>query len=474
MKQKKLPIIFIVVCLSVCFLLGISAFFSSGDSSTEMRDVSSVPKFINEDKTINENFDSELADYIAVRMPVRNTLLRIKAFVFEKVFASSAAQDDVIIGKNDWYYFNETTNEYLGINLLSDRAIKNIADTVEQMQEYCQDNSMQFAFTVAPNKNTLYPDNMPSRYIRSDVNNYSRLREELKNSNVNYVDFSDLNTYSQEPLYYATDSHWNVEGAIIAYNKILDSIGKPHEDYSAVERTTGEKNGDLSRMLYPDGNVTEEESVPDYAYSFAYASRLKSEEDINIRTKNKNATGSLLMFRDSFTNALLPFMAEAFGSAYFTRAIPCDMTLATDMQCDTVIYEMVQRNLENIISFAPVMPAKIQDFVFANCEDAEGKSEAFMREKSETLIHIYGTVNEEYIEDDSRIYVKLRCESGAEFIFRCFNIYEKDLYEDSICRDNGYSVYIDSTVLPSESMEVFVIIESESDTFVSQTDLYIN
>ena len=38
-----------------------------------------------------------------------------------------------------------------------------------------------------------------------------------------------------------------------------------------------------------------------------------------MHTKADGKSGSLVMYRDSFGNALLPFIAEAFGDAYFSR-----------------------------------------------------------------------------------------------------------------------------------------------------------
>ena len=468
MKRKYLSSIYVILCLAVCFVLGVSAFFNSGDSATEMRDVSDIPQFINDDKTLNENFDSEISDYLSVNMPIRNIAIRIKSAVMATIFNSSS-EDDVIIGKDGWYYFNDTIDEYIGANLLSDRSILNVVDTVVQMQEYCNDNSIKFVFTVAPNKNTLYPENMPIRYVKSDINNYNRLCEQLKNSNVNYVDFSLLNTYSDEPLYYATDSHWNTEGAIIAYNQILDSIEKPHEDYSGIKRTSAEKLGDLTKMLYPDGGVAEVESVPDFKYGFNYATRLKSEEDIKIRTVNENGSESLLMFRDSFTNSLLPLLAETYETAFFSRAVPCDLSLTEVENFDTVIYEIVQRNIENIISYAPVMKAKEYTINNMNIEKIDVSCDSHVRNMDSGLVNIYGTVDSEYLEDNSKIYINITTENNQS-VYRCFNIYEKSLYGTDECQDNGYSVYVDSSLIKEDTV-IKVMVETDGKYIQLNTNL---
>ena len=52
------------------------------------------------------------------------------------------------------------------------------------------------------------------------------------------------------------------------------------------------------------------------------------------------------MFRDSFGNSLYPFMAEEYGSALFSRSMPCQLSLLDQTGADTVIFELVERNLD--------------------------------------------------------------------------------------------------------------------------------
>ena len=49
---------------------------------------------------------------------------------------------------------------------------------------------------------------------------------------------------------------------------------------------------------------------------------ISSNFDPRITTVNPVKEGSLVMYRDSFGNALLPYMADAYANAYFSRGIP--------------------------------------------------------------------------------------------------------------------------------------------------------
>lgn len=97
--------------------------------------------------------------------------------------------------------------------------------------------------------------------------------------------------------------------------------------------------------------------VLDTTWHYRYTSSFRSEEDITITTENDRGSGRLLMFRDSFGNAVLPFFAEAFREAEFSRAVPYRLDLTAARQADGVVVEIVERNLPDLTVRAPVMPA---------------------------------------------------------------------------------------------------------------------
>ena len=77
--------------------------------------------------------------------------------------------------------------------------------------------------------------------------------------------------------------------------------------------------------------------------TFAYVGEVGSNFDPKITTVNPVKEGSLVMFRDSFGNALLPFMADAYSSAYFSRGVPYQMSEVDEKNADTVIVERADR-----------------------------------------------------------------------------------------------------------------------------------
>ena len=95
---------------------------------------------------------------------------------------------------------------------------------------------IDFAFTVAPNKNSLYDEHMPYYYRvkASDTNNRRKVIPLLEQLSVRYVDLYGPFEQESGVLYRAQDSHWNGKGAVLAYNTILDDLGQAHNDLSNV------------------------------------------------------------------------------------------------------------------------------------------------------------------------------------------------------------------------------------------------
>ena len=152
-------------------------------------------------------------------------------------------------------------------------------------------------------------------------------------------------------LYLRTDSHWTNRGAALAHDFLMESLGLPYTAFGKAEYTTEETHrGDLYEMLYPKG--TEREAQQQYDIDFSYVTPPRTAEDILIQTTSENAAnGRLILCRDSFGNALHPFLAADFREAVITRQMP--YPLEQVQAGDTVIVEIVERNLANILKYPP-------------------------------------------------------------------------------------------------------------------------
>lgn len=405
--MKKLQVLYIAAFFAVCLVPFAGMAVTGQESSSENRTLAEFPQLKTEEG-INVQWLSDAGEYFQDHFAFRNELVTANALINGKILGTSTASG-VIQGTDGWLYYKDSLEDYLGENLLEDRSLYNISHILSLMQEYLAEKNVQFAFTVAPNKNSLYDANMPyyDSCKVSDNKNLINLRKYLKNENISYVDLYEPLAKADEILYHKRDSHWNNKGAALASDLLLEGLGKEHESYTDETYTVKtDFTGDLDEMLYPLATTPEDEIYYDRQTTFAYVGEVGSNFDPRITTVNPVKTGSLVMYRDSFGNALLPFMADAYGNAYFSRGIPYQLTDVDTMAADTVVVERAERFLPEMAESAPVMPAPER-----TVSTGEDKADPEAVKDLEIItqgnyLKISGRIAEKYLDTESRIYVR--------------------------------------------------------------------
>ncbi|MCM1307272.1 MAG: hypothetical protein NC223_01595 [Butyrivibrio sp.] len=303
-----------------------------------------------------EKFDAYFAESFGLRNSFVNLNNRLKYALFNE-----SGEKSVIAGRDGWLFYESALHDFNGEDMLSDEEINAIADMLRDTQDYVTRSGAEFVFAIAPNKMEIYGENMPYYCVEStDAGNYERLMEALDERGVNHTDLKSVLREAKEGsdtlLYHKLDSHWNSLGAYTAYASIMEHTGFEAADYSQTAYSVQDIfDGDLYGMLFPKGDKKDGQIVFDTEERFYYTSNFRGADDLLISTANDGGRGSLLMFRDSFGNALYPFAANDFERARFSRALPYDLTDAGAY--DLVIIEIVERNIGNLLEYPPVLEA---------------------------------------------------------------------------------------------------------------------
>ncbi|MCD8091086.1 MAG: hypothetical protein LUD81_10810, partial [Clostridiales bacterium] len=254
---------------------------------------------------LNLDFTDELDTWYGKSFGFREYLIEAENSLYEAVFKQCLSAD-VIIGREGYLFYGETLNDYRGRSLMTEAEIEETADFLKKIQDYCDGLGVKFLFTVAPNKNSLYPQYMPP-YYREDRtgSNASRLEAALAERGVNYLNLFEVFD-GEEVLYHKLDSHWNNKGAALAYMNIMKALGLEYEDYSEI--TCSEEynfEGDLYGMVHPLGREKDKNIIYSKNFTYEYTSAAKDDNSNNsITTENPNKTGGIIMYRDSFGNSL--------------------------------------------------------------------------------------------------------------------------------------------------------------------------
>ncbi len=345
-------------------LLPFTGMLLFGASEAKANEVlAASPSVKNTDGSVNFDYLNDLSVYFADHFALRQEFITLDAELEAGIFGTSASEE-VLCGKDGWLYYRVTLDDYQGQNLLTERECFAAARCVSLIAEYAERNGAKFLFTVAPNKNSLYPQYMPPFAVPDPApGNAELLKTAFAAQDVPYLDLFDVLSSQDFQLYHRLDSHWNNLGAALAHDAIAEMLGIPCARYYDPARYVQEKSheGDLYAMVYPAGTQKDLQYMPDWGWTFTYDKPMRSVEDQTILTSCTEQQGSLLLFRDSFGNALYPFMAESFCTACFSRAMPYDLTLEQAQTADIIVIELVERNLRWLIERAPILPAPVRD-----------------------------------------------------------------------------------------------------------------
>ena len=205
-------------------------------------------------------------------------------------------------------------------------------------------------------------------------------------------------------------------------------------------------------------------------------------EDVWIQTECPAKTGNLLMFRDSFGNTLSPLIAEEYGQAAFSKdtVYHLDSRIET-CQPDTVLFEIVERNLERFGQFArddhsagpPVMEAPYAgdvDVYNAVQTKTGATAEAYFSDLRPDYLCVTGKIDEDLLDTESNVYIEITAD-GTSNVYEAYTV--TDLNSGA---DNGYLMYLNSTRIQDGTFQIRVFTENADGlvTMVLDQEMNVN
>lgn len=459
--KKKGYLLYIIIVFAILLVPFLGMSFWATDRTTENTTLSEWPAFVKDGKP-NINYLEDMGDYFEDHFAFRLQMLTANALIWSKGFDTSTT-DQVVTGKDDWLYFSGTMDDYTGRDLLSDRELKAIVHNLSLMDSYVDFCGGRLIVTVAPNKNTLYNSAMPYYYQKGETSNLERLVPLLEEAGIEYVDLTETFQNEDEVLYFKRDSHWNNKGALLAYNAVMDAMGREHETYANVPTVTEKDHiGDIDEILYPLAAEQEENIYYSKDWGFDYVNDVTDNMDEWIETVNPDKDGTLLMYRDSFGESILPFFADEYNKAYFSRLVPYNMENLIQYQPDTVIVERVERQIDAFATEIPVMESpKVE-----NIRPLEIKTDTSLKtEQNGSYLVISGTVDQKYVNEDTQIYVAVSSEDRSRI-----STYDAFYTLTNSGDGNGYQIYLRDTSLPSEKIHIDVITSDQDGQWIVKSD----
>lgn len=459
MKNKGIfEWIHILLFLILISIPSMGMLFYKTDMSAEKRTAAAFPQVKKEGK-LNTKFFDELDLYYKDHFAYRQEMITLDEILSTKIFGTSQNKD-VVYGADGWLFYGETMDEYLCRNVLSDRQIHNAARSLKLMQDYAKSYNANFIVAVAPIKAQLYGRYMPANYVITPggENNYSKLKKAMDKEGVNYIDLQDAFAKDERIMYHKHDTHWNNEGAAFAQKLIQKELNNDYTDYDNISKTEKKDfKGDLMKMLYPKGSELDYNVYYDKEFEFKYADGFKNTEDFKISAVNDSKDKSLVMYRDSYGNSLVPFMAEEYGKSYFTKIVPFNLEDIKEHEATDVVLEITQRHISYFVKYLPVMEAEFKELT----DISEAKMDVTVNCKYDTATNkyvIYGSLDKKYWDENSNVFIRIK---DSEYVtdYEAYPVGYNDVNSDN---EYMFSMYVGKDeIVPGES-EIEVISDKDN------------
>jgi len=458
LKNKGLYL-FAVLFLVLCLVPFVGMLWTDDAPASDEDSRSAFPAMQEEDGSFNLYFLSNLGDYFEDHFAYRSLAIDTNARLRAGIFKTSPTEQ-VIVGRSGWLFYGNTLSDFRASSPLSSREIHNITFNLSLMQGYTNAMGAEFVVIIAPNKNSLYPAYMPYYLPGAQNESMALLGASLKSEGVNYVDLFELFGAQSDELYHQTDTHWTTEGALLVANALLVASGKDAAT-AANEPEEAAITGDLERMLYPVTAATE----PSLAIStgnWQFTGASTSVEDDIATTSSSGGEGSLLMFRDSFADTLIPYLAPEFSRSEFSKMIPYSFTQIANLGPSVVIVERAERHLGLLAESPPFMYAPTADMRITGEQDTASWADWF---QDGDFRVIEGFVDEDFIDAQDIIYVSLETRQTPPVIFVPFQVNilvntDESTGEvgQSISSQYGFRLFLDERSLADVEYTVKVIV----------------
>lgn len=284
----------------------------------------------------------------------------------------------VVVGKEGWLFLDPNFvvgrphfADMYGKDPLSSVEIQAVVDNFTHAQRALSNCGIALYFVLAPDKNTIYPDKLdlppPGAATTGADQIVKALREQVPG--LGLVDLrpeliSARHKVSMD-LYHRTDTHWNAMGAYWGYRALVQSwvdrrMLTWHPDLHDLDRYQ------VRRQRYAGGDIAVNLlDLPNYFEDYvvdmnpvverrAMATQPSKETQVLdarvLQFENPKSAAPIraLLYRDSFSEALLPYLAEDFRRLHAAYGHAVDGRLVREVQPDMVVIELIERNLRGL------------------------------------------------------------------------------------------------------------------------------
>ena len=325
MKKKYYQIIFPVIIFTALLVLGILtlALPAKKSSENENRNLAQMPE-ISAQSVNDGSFQKDLDDFLSDQIPMRELWVRTGSAV--KKLLGRKELNDVYLGK-DGYYFQAFTDDSYSVSRMN--------SVYQMMEDLYEKHGIPTELLLVPSPGTILNDRLPANAPYYDADRVYEAAEQVLDFPVADLRSTFAAHTDDMQLYYRTDHHWTTDGARLAYEtwSRLHGAEPKHYDLETVSEnfhgTLYSRVMDSSEIMdtikapenlpkvtitYDNGEVTDTPFRPEFLekkdqYAYFFGGNFGK----IVMDTGADSDQTLLIFKDSFANAFVPFLFEDYS-----------------------------------------------------------------------------------------------------------------------------------------------------------------
>ena len=279
----------------------------------------------------------------------------------------------VVKGADGWFFYGDdkSVEDYADVEPMTDGALANWRAAILGARDWLQARGIAYVFTITPDKHVIYAEAMPASIARvGERSRADQLFTALQDTGL-AVDVRPavFEAKARERVFQQTDTHWNDRGALAAYQQIITAVrvrvpatppAWTRDDFTPLDRTI--EGLDLAGMMgltraMREVDLTLAPRRPRRARVVEPAGARPTDEEGRLVTEiDDPSLPRAVIFRDSFTSRLVPFLSEHFSRAVYLWQNDFDADAVAREHPDVVIQQIVGRHLYNFIPSPELVP----------------------------------------------------------------------------------------------------------------------
>jgi len=285
-------------------------------------------------------------------------------------------------GDKGWMFYDSvkvnngnTMVDYYGEVRFNDDELKAMAEGINKAADFYAAHGAKYLIIVAPNKEGVYDEYMPSRMRQARMSARSRADVAIdylkKHTKAVFVNLKESITQAKgrfaQRLYFKKDTHWNNIGAYVGFEAVATALNGM--GFSVAEKIL------VPQMIQEAGkqHVDMHPEAMEMNYNIDYLSDVKTDcareegEKYIFVCKNKGyANGKKLMvLGDSFAGAIMPFLNKNFKQTINAPAGNKKLSFYEDLmakyQPDVVADELIERYFSRYINYDRIFSGHYDD-----------------------------------------------------------------------------------------------------------------